>query len=116
MNLENYPFISVICNKKININMYVVINLVSKQYISYYNLSKIYKNDLNEFYSLVINWWKNNSGLPISLYYQNKMDDFEYALEFLENKNYEIISGNVGTNLKNLSEKRIKRKVIDLTQ
>lgn len=114
MNLESYPFISLIYNKKIDLNMYVVINLISKQHISYYNIRKIHEYDSREFYSLVINWWKNASELPISLYYDDKMDDFDYALEFLENKDYEVMDGYVGTNLKNLSEKRIKRKLITI--
>ena len=42
------------------------------------------------------------------------MDDFDYALEYLENKDYNFVSGNLGTNLKNLSEKRIKRKLITI--
>ena len=114
MNLESYPFISVIFNKKIDMNMYVVINLISKQHISYYNIRKIHQNDLSEFFSLVVNWWKHNPQLPLNLYYTEDMDDFDYALEYLENKDYNFVSGNLGTNLKNLSEKRIKRKLITI--
>lgn len=114
MNLESYPFISVIFNKKIDMNMYVVINLISKQHISYYNIRKIHQNKLSEFFSLVVNWWKHNPQLPLNLYYTEDMDDFDYALEYLENKDYNFVSGNLGTNLKNLSEKRIKRKLITI--
>ena len=114
MNLENYPFISVIFNKKIDMNMYVVINLISKQHISYYNIRKIPQDELSEFFSLVVNWWKHNPQLPLNLYYTEDMDDFDYALEFLENKDYNLVAGNQGTNLKNLSEKRIKRKLITI--
>ena len=77
-------------------------------------LSEIHQDELSEFFSLVVNWWKHNPQLPLNLYYTEDMDDFDYALEYLENKDYNFVSGNLGTNLKNLSEKRIKRKLITI--
>jgi len=114
MNLKSYPFISEIYNKKLEINQYVIINLVSKQHISYYNINKLYEDDITPFFTLIINWWKSNTQIPLSLFYKDKLNDFNYILEYLENRDYEIISGYQGINLKNLSEKRIKRKIITI--
>lgn len=112
--LEEYPFVSVIYNKKEEISTSVVINLISKQHISYFRINKLKSNDFNGFFNMVINWWKREPEIPLSLYYKDQIKKYNYALEYLENKDYEVISGFPGTNLKNLSEKRIKRKVITI--
>lgn len=112
--LEKYPFVSIIYNKKIEMNIPVVINLISKQHISYFDINDLDKDDVKDFFELVISWWNHNHQIPLTLYYKDEIEDYDYALKFLENREYEIVDGCVGTNLKNLSEKRIKRKIITI--
>ena len=110
--LEKHPYLSVIYNKNRDSKMLVLIQLLSKQHISYYDINKLKDEDIKEFFRMVINWWKKNPTIPISLYYKDLFKKFDYTKEYLENKEYEVIDGYKGVSLKNLSEKRIKRKII----
>jgi len=110
--LEQYPFISIIYNKKNNFQYPIIIDLVSKHYISYYNLNNLSKELRHKLLDLAVIWYRKNIQIPLSLYYRDNAKEFSKSLEYLENNEYEIINGSKGTNLKNLSEKRIKRKMI----
>lgn len=112
--LELYPFITVIYNKKINAQYPVVVDLISKHYISFYNLNELDKKSRHELLDICNLWYKKDIKIPLSLYYKESIKNFSKYLEYLENNEYEIVEGFKGTNLKNLSEKRIKRKVIHL--
>ena len=81
-------------------------------YLKKNNINKLKDEDIKEFFRMVINWWKKNPTIPISLYYKDLFKKFDYTKEYLENKEYEVIDGYKGVSLKNLSEKRIKRKII----
>jgi hypothetical protein len=112
--LLKYPFLTVILNKKTKEEVVCVVQIVSKQYISFYNVDKLLPMDRQRFARLADQWWKNEPSLPISLYYPRMFDQFNYTKEFLETSEYTIEQGFQGVSLKNLAEKRIKRKVIHL--
>ena len=110
--LEKHPYLSVIYNKNRNCKMLVLIQLLSKQHISYYDINKLKESDIKDFFRMVIIWWNKTPNIPVSLYYKDAFRKFDYCKEYLENKEYDLVDGYKGTSLKNLSEKRIKRKVI----
>ena len=112
--LEIYPFISLIYDKRFEFQYPVVIDLISKHYISFYNLNKMNTNDRHDLLEITKNWYKKNTKIPLSLYYKEQVSKYSQYLEYIENKDYEVIKGFQGINLKNLSEKRIKRKIIRL--
>ena len=109
--LEKYPFLSIIYNKNKGSNIIVLIQLLSKYHISYYNINELKNNDLKEFFNMVQGWWNKKPLMPISLYYKESFDKFNYCKEYIETKDYSFVKGFPGVTLKNLSEKRIKRKV-----
>lgn len=113
MNLK-YPYLTEIYNKKTDTTFICLIQSVSKNYISYYYLNDLKYMDRERFIRLADNWWKKEPTLPISIYYQNIFDQFDYCKKCLNNNDYIIIQGFEGIKLKNLSEKRIKRKIIHL--
>lgn len=108
------PYFSDILNKKTNEKFICLIQLISKNYISYYTLKEIKKSDQQYFLKLVDTWWKNSPNIPISLYYKSIFDQFNYCKHHLANNDYVIEKGFCGNKLKNLSEKRIKRKLIHI--
>lgn len=112
--LLKYPYLSVILNKKTNEQAIGLIQLVSKYNISFYNLNKINNEDVDKFFKLANLWWNMNHNLPISIYYKNIFNEFNYMKSCLSNNEYSIIDGYSGVNLKNLAGKRIKRKLIHL--
>lgn len=110
----NLPFLSEIYNKKNNKTQICLIHVVTKNEISLYNLKELKPSDRTSFLSLVSKWWKTASYLPISIYYQDLFDRYEYCKHHYSVNDLNIISGFEGIKLKNLSEKRIKRKIIHL--
>lgn len=113
MNLK-YPFLTEMYNKKTDSNIICLIQSISKNYISFYDVSLLKAMDRERFVRLTENWWKKEPTIPISLYYQGIFDQFDYTKHYLENNTYIILKGFEGIKLKNLSEKRIKRKVIHI--
>jgi len=109
-----YPFLTEIYNKKTDSNIVCLIQSISKNYISFYDVTLLKAMDRERFVRLTENWWKKEPTIPVSLYYQGIFDQFDYARKYLENNTYIILKGFEGIKLKNLSEKRIKRKVIHL--
>lgn len=109
-----YPYLTELFNKKFEISIICLIQSVSKNYISFYNVKELKPMDVEKFIRLADNWWKNSPNIPISLYYQQIFDQFDYCKQHLSNNDYIISNGFEGIKLKNLSEKRIKRKIIHL--
>lgn len=112
--MDDKKYFTKILNKKIDNEMLVVVQLKSKKYISYYDLNKFKPMDLPRFIRLCDNWWVNEPTIPVSLYYKDIFDQFEYALDCLGYNEYECVGGFEGVSLKNMSEKRIKRRVINI--
>ena len=103
-----------IYNKKTDENTVCLIQSISKNYISFYDVSLLKAMDRERFVRLAENWWKTQPTLPISVFYQGIFDQFDYTKKCLESNTYLILKGFYGIKLKNLSEKRIKRKVIHI--
>ena len=108
------PYLSIIFNKKYNKSFLVVLHLISKNYISYYNINELSGNDYITFMYKVREWYKTNPVLPISIYYKNEFDQYDYCKHYMFTSDCEIIDGYEGINLKNIVEKRIKRKIINI--
>lgn len=111
---NDYPFLSKINNKKTEEEFICLIQTISKNYISFFSLNDIKSLDKIKFLSLCDKWWKNANDMPITLYYKTEFDEYNYCKHHMNNNDYEIIDGFIGINLKNLSEKRIKRKIIHI--
>jgi hypothetical protein len=109
-----YPYLTELYNKKIEENIICLIQSVSKNYISYYVLNELRETDKEKFKNLVSQWWKLKPTLPISVYYKQLFNQFDYCKKYLNNNEYIIVNGFEGIRLKNLPEKRIKRKIIHL--
>lgn len=109
-----YPYLTVLYNKKTDESFVCLIQVISKNYISYYHVDELKAMDRERFVRMVDNWWKKEPTLPISIYYQDVFSQFDYCKKYLGNNDYIILEGFEGIKLKNLSEKRIKRKIIHL--
>ena len=69
---------------------------------------------LCKFIEMANRWWNMQPSLPISIYYQELFNQFDYCKSYLANNEYTIEQGFEGIKLKNLSDKRIKRKVVHI--
>lgn len=111
-----YPYLSVILNKKTKEEIVCLIQSVSKQYISFYEVDRLKAMDVDSFIRLADNWWTKDNTIPISLYYKDIFNRFNYVKTFLDNNDYDFVQGFKGIKLKNTSDKRIKRKLIHIDE
>lgn len=111
---ENVPYLTILYDKVKDKTILCLINLLSKNYISYYEINAIHHDDMIKFFQMTENWWIKCPLFPVSLYYKDEFKPFNYSKKYMFNGNYQIIGGFTGVNLKSLSEKRIKRKIIHI--
>lgn len=110
---ENYPFLSCI---KLNDVEYVgiIINFDSN-IISFYDINLI--NDeyrRKNFLELgEVWWWESNRKIPINIFLKREMVDYRYSIKTFNSKDVILVFGPT-VNLSELSEKRVKRKNIQL--
>lgn len=110
---NKFPYVSILYDKKMDDKFIGIIQNISKSYTSFYDILKIKKNnDLNKFITLTNIWWNSTNDIPLCLYYREKFDIFDYAKRHIPTNDISVITGWEGISLKNLAEKRIKRKII----
>lgn len=112
--IEKYSFLTKIMDKKHNEDILCLIQIVSKNYISFYNVNLLKEADFADFFNMVNVWWQKEPTIPVSLYYKDRFLKFNYILQHISVNDFQYIDGFEGINLKNMLEKRIKRKVINL--
>lgn len=111
---ENIPYLSILYDKKEEKTILCLIQLLTKNCVSYYVINELKENDYVDFFTFSNHWWKHCPLIPISLYFRNEFNRFKYCKHHLYANDYQVIGGFSGVNLKYLSEKRIKRKMIHL--
>ena len=112
---QNFPFISVVVyggNEYVGIisnqdqsvtTMYVYNNLNTPQ-------EKQKLLELGEAW-----WWESNRMIPISIFLASEIEPFRYCLMTMNSKDVRITLGPC-VNLNNLSDKRVKRKNVQLVK
>lgn len=108
------PFLSYIVDTKNNTSKYGLINLISKNTMSYYAIEKLNMDEYENFMELANNWWKTSPIIPISVYYHYDFKKFEKVKEVIFDNNYKIVKGFSGVSLNNLTDKRIKRHLVNV--
>lgn len=111
---ENIPYLSILYDKKEDKTILCLIQLLTKNCISFYKINDLKGDDYFNFFDLATIWWKRCPLIPISLYFKNEFKKYKYCRHHLYSNDYEIIGGFSGVNLKYLSEKRIKRKLFHI--
>lgn len=100
--------------RKYGIEKDVLVNVITKNSVSYYDLCELKDGDKDFFFNMADNWWNNSKLYPISLYYRDVFQKVNYCKKYVFNSDYMIVGGFKGVILKDLYEKRIKRKIINL--
>lgn len=60
-------------------------------------------------------WWESNRKIPINIFLKGEMDAFRRYIKTLNSKDVELVFGPI-VNLNDISEKRVKRKSIQLVR
>lgn len=112
--MQTFPFLSMIQDTKRGTSCFALINIISKEAISFYELTKLNVDEYDNFMLLAQNWWNKCPIIPISVYYHTEFKEFEHAKRILYHGDYKVPAGFSGASLSNLCEKRIKRKIITI--
>lgn len=112
--MQTFPFLSMIQDTKRGTSCFALINIISKEAISFYELTKLNVDEYDNFMLLAQNWWNKCPIIPISVYYHAEFKEFEHAKRILYHGDYKVSAGFSGASLSNLCEKRIKRKIITI--
>lgn len=112
--MQTFPFLSMIQDTKRGTSCFALINIISKEAISFYELTKLNIDEYDNFMLLAQNWWNKCPIIPISVYYHSEFKEFEHAKRILYHGDYNVSAGFSGASLSNLCEKRIKRKIITI--
>jgi hypothetical protein len=110
---ENYPFVSCI---KSNNTEYVGIIINFDEYIAtIYDISLIKSSEERQVFLEMGEtwWWESNRRIPINIFLKQQMQLFKYTIKTFNSKDVELIFG-PSVNLREIAEKRIKRKSIQL--
>jgi len=112
---ENYPFVS--CIKSNNIEYIGIIINFDEFIASIYDISIIKDNNEREKFLEMGEtwWWESNRRLPINIFLKQQMNIFRYTIKTFNSKDVELVFG-PSINLREIAEKRIKRKSIQLVR
>ena len=112
---NNFPFLTCIrCNELEIIG--IIINQ-NESVLSIYDFGAIH-NDTDKQALLELGeqwWWESNRKIPINIFLKGDMDLFRRYIKTINSKDIEIVFGPV-VNLNDISEKRVKRKSIQLVR
>jgi len=112
---ENHPFVSCI---KSNNTEYVGIIINFDEYVAtIYDISLIKTSAERQLFLEMGEtwWWESNRRIPINIFLKQQMQLFKYTIKTFNSKDVELIFG-PSVNLREIAEKRIKRKSIQLVR
>lgn len=108
------PYISKIYNKKTGEKFTCIIQNISKNYVSFIDLNIVKKSELPLLFNMADKWWNVNNTIPLCIHYRDDFDRFDYAKKVAISNDMILEDGWEGIRLKQISEKRIKRKIINI--
>lgn len=112
---SNFPFLTCIRCNEIEI-VGIIINQ-NDSVLSIYDFGSIH-NDAEKQQLLELGdqwWWESNRKIPINIFLKGEMDLFRRYIKTLNSKDIELVFGPL-VNLNDISEKRVKRKSIQLVR
>ena len=112
---EKYPFLTLI--RYVDQEYIGVIQNQDNNFTNIYDINMCNSSQEKAlFLSLAEQWWwESNRMIPVNIFLKNDWTVFKHTLKTFNNKDVEIVRGHV-VNLNNISEKRIKRRSIQLVR
>jgi hypothetical protein len=112
---ENYPFIS--CIKSNDIEYVGIIINFDHNIVSIYDIALLRTDDQrNVFFEMGdVWWWESNRKIPINIFLKKEMIPYRSIIKTFNSKDTDLIFG-PSVNLSDITEKRVKRKSIQLVR
>jgi len=112
---ERFPFLTIVKYLK---SQYIgIVQNADHLFISMYVLDESFTTEMKrEFLECgEVYWWESNRSIPINLFLQDDFKKFKPYLRVFSKKEAEVLQGPV-INLRELMNKRIKRRTITLVR
>lgn len=112
---ENFPFLTIISHLG---NQYIgIIQHADNSFVSIYAINPAFSDDMKkEFLECGETWWwESNRTIPINMFLRDRFRPFKSYLKTFARKDTEILQGPV-VNIKNMMNKRVKRRIIQLVR
>lgn len=112
---ERFPFLTIV--KYLKTQYIGIVQHADHLFISMYVLDESFTIEMKrEFLECgEVYWWESNRSIPINLFLQDQFKKFKPYLRVFSKKEAEVLQGPV-INLRELMNKRIKRRTITLVR
>lgn len=112
---ERFPFLTIV--KYLKTQYIGIVQNADHLFISMYVLDESFTTEMKrEFLECgEVYWWESNRSIPINLFLQDQFKKFKPYLRVFSKKEAEVLQGPV-INLRELMNKRIKRRTITLVR
>lgn len=112
---ERFPFLTIVKYLK---SQYIgIVQNADHLFISMYILDESFTTEMKRNFLECgeVYWWESNRSIPINLFLQDQFKPFKPYLRVFSKKEAEVLQGPV-INLRELMNKRIKRRTITLVR
>jgi len=111
---KHYPFLT--CIRHGAEDYVCIVQNADEKIISFYDYGGLNQDDQELFLQFGDIWWsESNRSIPINIFLRGQMNVFRYVLRTANLKDTEVVFGPV-TSLANITNKRIKRRQIQLVR
>ena len=112
---DTYPFLSIV--QYSNAEFVGIIQNQDQLITSFYNWEKLRSDEEKKLFIELAEqwWWESNRRIPINIFLYNEWQQFRHTLVTFNNKDLTVVAGHV-VSLNELSQKRVKRKNIQLVK
>lgn len=112
---ERFPFLTIV--KYLKTQYIGIVQNADHLFISMYVLDESFTKEMKKEFLEAgeVYWWESNRSIPINLFLQEDFKKFKPFLRVFSKKEAEVIQGPV-INLRELMNKRIKRRTITLVR
>lgn len=112
---ERFPFLTIV--KYLKTQYIGIVQNADHLFISMYILDESFTTEMKRNFLECgeVYWWESNRSIPINLFLQDQFKQFKPYLRVFSKKEAEVLQGPV-INLRELMNKRIKRRTITLVR
>lgn len=112
---EKFPFLTIVSH--LGTNYLGIVQNADNLFVSIYVMDANFADDVKmEFLECGETWWwESNRSIPINMFLRDRFKKFRSCLKTFARKDTEIVQGPI-VNLKDMMNKRVKRRTIQLVR
>ncbi len=112
---EKFPFLTIVCH--LGTNYLGIVQHADNLFVSIYVMDANFADEVKmEFLECGETWWwESNRSIPINMFLRERFKKFRPCLKTFARKDTEIVQGPI-VNLKDMMNKRVKRRTIQLVR